>query len=348
MSMPPLALRADASASMGIGHLMRCLSLGRAFQNAGGHATFITACRDEPLLDRIKGAGLDLVITEQPYPSPVDLEVTLNWLGGHPGAWLALDGYQFDFDYQRQVKESGACLLVIDDYVHAECYHADLIINQNINAELIQYPAGPETKLLLGTSYAMLSPDFDVMRDHRPENPEVARRVLVTLGGGDPDNQTLKVINALSSLSIDGLETIVLVGAANPNIEALHKAMHDFDSEAQIVHNAANMPELMAWADVAICAGGSTCWELAFMGVPMIVIVLAENQTRIAEGLDEVGAAVNLGWFTGVTEEKLAQTLDDTVHDQPRRAAMSRRGRDLVDGHGCERVVEQLGAFRNE
>ena len=342
MSTPVLALCADASARMGTGHLMRCLALGRAWWNRGGDAIFITACRDQALLDRISAAGLESLHVDQAHPAPQDLEVTLRWLAQHHGAWLVLDGYQFDAEYQRAVKEAGASLLVVDDYVHAEHCYADVVVNQNIYAQALTYPCGPETVLLLGTRYALLSPDFEAWRTYRREVPAAARRILVTLGGGDPDNQTSKVIRALHRLAIPELEATVVVGDANPHVDSLRQALDGLEPAVHLVHGADNMPDLMAWADVAISAGGSTVWELAYMGLPNLVLVLAENQVRNAAELENAGAAINLGWFTGVSEEGLAQTLGDLVHDQARRAAMSHRGRELVDGQGCERVVSAL------
>jgi spore coat polysaccharide biosynthesis predicted glycosyltransferase SpsG len=102
------------------------------------------------------------------------------------------------------------------------------------------------------------------------------------------------------------------------------------------------MPELMAWADLAISAGGSTCWELAFMGLPFLVTILAKNQKAVAEGLEEVGAAVNLGWYDSITPTRLAQRLSSLAEAADVRAELSRRGRTLVDGKGKERVLREL------
>ena len=157
-------IRADADAGMGTGHLMRSLALGRAWQEQGGHTVFVTACHNQALLDRIVAAGLQLVVLDRPHPAPEDLETTLGSMVEYHGAWLVIDGYHFDVGYQRAVKETGANLVAIDDYVHAEHYHADLIVNQNLYADQLEYPCDANTRLLLGTRYALLSPDFGPWR----------------------------------------------------------------------------------------------------------------------------------------------------------------------------------------
>jgi spore coat polysaccharide biosynthesis predicted glycosyltransferase SpsG len=98
----------------------------------------------------------------------------------------------------------------------------------------------------------------------------------------------------------------------------------------------------MRWADLAICAGGSTCWELAYMGVPSIILILAENQRGIAESLAEAGAADCLGWHADAGSGAITEAVARLVADPERRAALTRRGRRLVDGQGVERVVDAL------
>jgi RimJ/RimL family protein N-acetyltransferase len=106
------------------------------------------------------------------------------------------------------------------------------------------------------------------------------------------------------------------------------------------------MPELMTWADVAISAGGSTCWELAFMGVPTVALILARNQCPIAERLDTVGVAVNLGWYEDVSPPEMAQVFMELMRTLTTRAQMAQRGQELVDGEGAARVLMYLNGER--
>ncbi|HEX3049196.1 MAG TPA: GNAT family N-acetyltransferase, partial [Aggregatilineaceae bacterium] len=102
--------------------------------------------------------------------------------------------------------------------------------------------------------------------------------------------------------------------------------------------------ELMAWADVAVTASGSTCWELLYMGLPSAVIVLAENQEPIARDLSERGAVINLGWQHDLSDEQIGAALRDLIEDEARRKRMSETGRALVDGRGAERVIWAMEA----
>jgi spore coat polysaccharide biosynthesis predicted glycosyltransferase SpsG len=170
----------------------------------------------------------------------------------------------------------------------------------------------------------------------------VARKVLVTLGGGDLDNQTLKAVRALQQVDVDGLEAVVVVGGSNPHYRELELAIRDSQAEVSLLRDVASMPDLMAWADVAVTAGGSTCWEAAFFGLPSVLLVLADNQRAVAAGLHEGGIAVSLGWWERVREPAMAQALGAVMQDVTKRVQMTQLGRDLVDGWGSERALTAM------
>ncbi len=210
--------------------------------------------------------------------------------------YVTIDGYHFGAEYQKWLKAAGLRLLVLDDNGHADHYYADVVLNQNIHASDALYPnREPYTQLLLGTRYALLRREFWRWRDWQREIPDVARKVLVTMGGSDPDNVTLKILHALEQVELNGLEVTVVVGGNNPHYDALQAAAQRSQHAVRLEHNVTDMPALMAWADVAVSAGGSTCWELAFLGLPSVVVVLADNQRAIVHGLATVHYAVYLG-----------------------------------------------------
>jgi UDP-2,4-diacetamido-2,4,6-trideoxy-beta-L-altropyranose hydrolase len=337
-----LIIRADASANIGVGHLMRCVALAQAWKAEGRQVIFITACDSNALRQRLLDEDFQVVIVERPYPDPGDWEQTSRVLAAYPGAWLILDGYHFDAEYQRRIKEAGHQLLVIDDMAYLDHYYADIVLNQNIHAEQLQYSCEPYTRLLLGTKYVLLRREFLKWGGWKREIPEVARKILVTLGGSDPDNVTLKVIRALQQMEVDGLEATVVVGASNPHYEELQSAVQDSRLPIRLGSNLTNMSDLMAWADVAVSAGGSTCWELAFMGLPAVVLELAKNQQDIAVALDKAGLAIALGCHSKVSIARIANSLSRLLKDRSLRLRMSECGRVLVDGMGPDRVIESL------
>lgn len=321
---------------------MRCLALGQALRAQGCHVTFVTACQRNSLLRRLLNEDFQVITLEAPYPHPDDWQVMSRVLKDNDAAWVVLDGYHFDSAYQLGIKDKGPRLLVIDDTAHLEYYHADIVLNQNINANLLRYSAESSTLLLLGTQYVLLRPEFLGRAAIRKKIPEIARKVLITLGGADVDNQTLKAMQTVQQIGIAGLEAVVVVGASNPHLRQLQAQSRSSTVSIEVVSDVTKMCELMAWADVAVSGGGSTCWELAFMGLPAIVLILADNQRAVAEGLDEAGVVVNLGWHKDLAAVDITQALVRLAAAADQRTEMSKRGPELVDGKGNDRVLSEL------
>ena len=345
-----LLIRADATTQMGTGHVMRCLALVQVWKEKGGQVVFLSHCENQALKNRIIDEGCNLIPIENPYPHPDDLKETLRILELHapcsmpraPRPWLALDGCHFDAGYQRKIQMSGYRLLVIDDMGALDHYYADVILNQNIKSDNLEYPCEQQTVLLLGTKYALLRKEFVSWHNGKRDIPGVARKILLTMGGSDPDNVTLKVIDAIKLLKDTGIEVQVIVGPSNPHLNILMDAMLSATCYMRCVHNVTNMPELMSWADIAVSAAGSTCWELAFMGVPSITVVLAENQKMIAEELDRSCVVCNVGDFNSLFIDGLVKELSELQYDRGRRLLMSRTAMRIVDGRGGERLLDQM------
>jgi UDP-2,4-diacetamido-2,4,6-trideoxy-beta-L-altropyranose hydrolase len=139
-----LIIHADASTEIGTGHLMRCLALAQAWKDAGGQITFISACQNESLLQRLRDEKFNVHVLGHPYSDSSDWDYTKNILAAYPSAWVALDGYHFNEAYQQRVKEAGHRLLVIDDMAHLKHYYADILLNQNLHAEQLHYSCEPQ------------------------------------------------------------------------------------------------------------------------------------------------------------------------------------------------------------
>ena len=150
---------------------------------------------------------------------------------------------------------------------------------------------------------------------------------------------TGKVVEALRGLDV---EAKIVVGGSNPHLDQLRSQISDFGAQVSLIVDTREMPSLMAWADVAIAAGGTTSWELAFMGLPSLVIVLANNQKEIADVLAGHAVCINLGTHTSVTVQTIADALESLLGDASLRAAMNVSELALVDGSGVERVVKLL------
>lgn len=338
-----LLVRADGSPQIGTGHVMRSLALAQGWQHTGGQVVFAEA-ESTPSLDRrLRSEGIDLVRLETVPGSSADAAQTLAQARTHEASWIVADGYCFGAAWQKEIKDAGLRLLLVDDYGHAEHYYADLVLNQNLHADVDLYARRElHTRLLLGTRYVLLRHEFLEWRDWQRTIPPIARKVLVTFGGSDPENVTGKVVQALARLP--DVEALVVVGGSNPNLDALNSAISNKQSAIRVMVDATNMPELMAWADVALTASGSTAWELAFLGLPSIVMVLAANQADVAAALEREGVSHRLEGQ--VVAENISAALAAELGNSACRQRMSQRGREVVDGWGVSRVVTRMHAAR--
>ena len=337
----PLLIRADAGPAIGAGHVMRCLALARHWLQAGERVVFAQTEIDAPLAERLRQEGAELIPISAAAGSDEDALETLAHAKTMGCSWIVADGYALDADWQQHIKAAGFRLLLLDDYRHARHYHADVILNQNAGASAELYAnRDTHTQLLLGSKYTLLRSEFTEGRYALREIAVKATKILVTLGGSDPANITGTVVAALAQLQ--GIEAVIVVGGSNPRLESIRTAVGVHGDAMRIVVNAPNMAELMAWADVAVSAAGSTAWELACMGLPAALIVVAENQAGIAAGLAREGVSLNLGPHTALDAERIAANLRDWLPDQARRQAMSVGGRRLVDGQGAKRVLAVL------
>ena len=260
---------------------MRCIALAQTWQDQGGEVTFISHCDSVPLKQRMHDEGISLIPIDRVCPDPSDIETTLSILKKDltdKKTWLVLDGYHFTSEYQKAIREKGIRLLVMDDMNHLTVYHADILLNQNIHAAELKYHCDDDTTLLVGTRYVFLRREFLKYWDFKRQIPDRAKNILVSLGGADPDNVTLKVIQALDFLGGSQIEITIIVGPANLHELCLRSALESTNLNYNLLINPPNMVDLMANTDLGISAGGGTYWELAYMGVPCIMIVLAENQ----------------------------------------------------------------------
>lgn len=340
-----LVLRADANAQIGVGHVMRCLALAQEWRHQGGEAVFLGRIDSEPLRQRLANKGCLIESLPASHPDPRDLTTLLTWLKERQGqrVWLVLDGYHFDAGYHQAIRASGWPLLIIDDYAHLPRYHADILLNPNAYADELSYRTDADTLFLLGSRYALLRKEFrETHRGHEVRQSKHPHRILVTMGGADPDNVSARAMDALQAMDCTDLDVKIIIGPLNPHRLNLAAKLKQLPFPVELLPPVANMAPLMQWADLAVSAAGSTCWELATLGIPMVVTVLADNQEHLATSLATHGAAINLGWFHAWQPAQAADRIDKLLTDQARCQQMGMTGRQLIDGLGCKRVIERM------
>jgi len=234
---------------------------------------------------------------------------------------------------------------VIDDQAAWSSYDADVVLNKNYGAEQLDYTCTESVNLLLGSRWVLLRPDFGRWSSWQRKVRAVARRVLVTLGGSDPAGAASLVLDALRRVRADGLEVRLIVGPGSTAAQSLRDEAAELSAGVEVLTDVADMAGQMAWADVAISAAGTTCWELAFMQLPSLLAVVADKQKHTAQNTAQAGAAENLGPVELLSPENLAKSLCELMHDGRRRSSMAQAGRQLVDGRGAERVVGVMQAI---
>lgn len=337
-----LLIRADANVAIGTGHIMRCLALAQGWREAGGEAMFAIAEAPHALRRRLTEQAFRIVEVAGSSGSVEDLQSTRTLVTAESPSWVVLDGYKFKGDYQAQLRQ--LChVLVVDDTGQQQPYAADIIVNQNAHASETFYLASSrETCLLLGPRYAMLRDEFSAYRDWKREISPLGRRILVTMGGSDPRNYTSKVLQELMAGPDTLLECRVIVGGSAQNQEQVEAIAREHTGRIEVLRDARNMPEVMAWADLAFSAAGSTCWEMCLLGLPAMLFVAAENQSAIAAELEKTGAAVNVGRSEQINWARVVERALGLLNNPDARTAMSRAGQILVDGRGRERVLDAM------
>jgi UDP-2,4-diacetamido-2,4,6-trideoxy-beta-L-altropyranose hydrolase len=330
----PLAIRADANAAIGAGHVMRSIALADAWRRAGGDVLLFTVAPPRFACDAAARRGLTVRTHES---ADAAKNALIAWARENAGAWVAFDSYEPGGDAHRSIRAAGARLLVVDDCAAGAEFDCDILLNQNIGADALGYRLAPGTRTCFGPRFALLRGEFlNLHRDRQFDVP--ASRIVITFGGADVHNQAARVAAIVAALPAP-LDATVVTGQAHP-----HEASEIAPREGVRIRWQAptdDMAPLLAQADLAICAAGSTCWELAHLGVPALTLVVAANQMGVAAGLHDAGVIRSLGWFDHVSDTDVALAIE-TLRRDDRRAEMSRRGRALVDGRGADRVVEAM------
>jgi UDP-2,4-diacetamido-2,4,6-trideoxy-beta-L-altropyranose hydrolase len=332
-----LLIRADASVAVGTGHVMRCLALAQAWQDSGGDAVFATAEIPPAIEHRLTGEGFSIARIPMPGGGSEDADATVNLAREHGAVWVVIDGDRFDGAFIQRVKSGGAGVLLIDDFAARESFPADLIVNPNLDATAEPYrKAGAVAPLLLGERYVMLRREFAAWRGERTF-PERADKILVTLGGSDPENLTPKIAAALAQLP--SCEITVIAGPGYPHLRELEQASAP---NVRIVFDARNMRELMEQTDLAVIAGGGTLWELLYMGCAVLSYARNPVQSSVVEELAKKGVVRNLGATRDFDGSALVTAVEELRRSQKLREQMANNGRLVVDGKGATRVLQAL------
>jgi UDP-2,4-diacetamido-2,4,6-trideoxy-beta-L-altropyranose hydrolase len=323
-------LRADASATMGVGHLSRILTLAGALRRRGVRCVVATHRPDPSTIAWIERGSHELLM--------------LNEMGdarelaprAARASWIVVDGYHLDARYCSELSRM-ARVAVLDDLADASL-HADLVLNGNLYGAELAYRVSESTRLLLGPRFALVREEFVAARAERTTHVAgrlEKARILVTMGGADPTRATEAVLRSLTAIPPASVR--VAVGMANPRLDAILQVARDASSHDIEVVVGAPMGRWMAWCDAVVTAAGSTCLELACVGVAGVAVSVVANQRLVLDALDRLGLLA-----TVTSPEDAAPVLAGILSDPFRRDAMERAQHTAVDGQGAARVTAEL------
>jgi UDP-2,4-diacetamido-2,4,6-trideoxy-beta-L-altropyranose hydrolase len=360
-----LAIRADASLSIGSGHVMRCLTLAEEFKARGGEVLFICRAHEGHLAETIGTRGVRVVC----LPAPLD-GLSLggsygDWLGVDPVTdarqtlaamderdfrpdWLVVDHYGLGADWETTMRRVARRIMVIDDLADRP-HDCDLLLDQNWIADFeTRYHAltPASSRRLLGPAYALLQRPYRDLAARAVIRSGVPRRVLVYFGATDAAGLTLSTLEAFLSLSREDVTADIVVGTGNADRDAI-LAKAEGRANVNVYLSLPSLADLMLAADHAVGASGTTSWERICLKLPALVVTLADNQRAIAAEIDRLGLARWLGDAVNVDRAVLGSALRDNLG--PAGASwFDARLASTVDGRGAERVVDALVAVREE
>jgi UDP-2,4-diacetamido-2,4,6-trideoxy-beta-L-altropyranose hydrolase len=333
-----IAFRVDASPDIGIGHLMRCLALSEELRRRGHDCFFLLKVVHPEVLERIKKFGCNSYLLPRTATLQQDLDSVIEYVFNQSIDWVITDHYQIDANYVKEIKHQGFQVLSIDDTAQTH-YYSDILVNQNIGAEKLTFSAEPYTKLLLGPSYVMLR--NELLRGAEKRRDSSVRKMLITLGGTDPDNFLLSVLHSVEDVTKD-IDILAVIGPFNPHRAALQAFQQTTKMRLNLIQSPPNMAELYLQADLSISAGGSSCYELAYFGIPNLIITVAENQLSLAHEMDKQRIGIYLGEKHEIQQDFLKDKVKELIQNQSLRKQMSQHGQKLVDGKGKERIVDSM------
>jgi len=362
--MATAVFRTDASRTMGTGHAMRCLTLADALRTSGTTCRFLCRELDGHLIEVIRARGHAVATLPKPAAQPAPLGASgpphTAWLGvpweqdaaesgaalqGERPDWLVIDHYALDRDWEAALRPHATHLFVIDDLADRP-HDCDLLLDQNLGREPDDYrplvPSG--CPILAGTRFALLRPEFIAGRAAGLARRGDARleHILVSLGGVDASNMTGEVLEALGRVALPRATRItVLMGRTAPWTDSVRRVASRLPCPVTVLVGAENVAPILVDADLAIGAAGSSSWERCAVGLPTLILVLADNQRGAASALASEGAAIRVD-----TGSRLDQQLSHALghlqkHPQSLRN-MAARAAALCDGAGAMRVVRRM------
>jgi UDP-2,4-diacetamido-2,4,6-trideoxy-beta-L-altropyranose hydrolase len=337
---------ADCGPEVGGGHVMRCLSLATALTARGAMCGFVEFPETRDVLASFAGDDVArLAAGEGPLPARVRQVASL------AGDWganvVVVDHYGVSADQERILADDGRAIILIDDLAD-RAHQCGLLIDPGFGRSAEDYrslvPSG--ARILAGPAYALLRPEYAAARPaatSRRGVQETPKRLLVALGLTDFRGITGRVLNIVLP-ALEGIHVDVVTGAGAPSLTWLEH-LAGSDPRVRLHVQTRGMVELMAAADVAIGAGGSSTWERACLGLPSISLILADNQRGLAQALGQADATLAVDAAAEGLPTRLLEAFVRLRDDGALRSRLSEAAAGLCDGLGAQRAADAILEF---
>lgn len=342
------AFRVDSSTRIGTGHLVRCLTLAKNLRSCGEESVFLCQHLEGDMTARVEQAGfkvmfLDLGTNGHDINENRDAIESLRLIHECSASQVVLDHYDLSLEWEKLVAQHIESLTVIDDFTDRR-HQCDLLINQNLVPPRDEsFSASPHgaTRALIGPKFALLQSEYAALRSIRSVKNSLIKRISVFMGGSDPENVTELVLRSLVNMELADIAIDVVIGTANPHHSELISVFGDNQS-VTFHSNLSSLASLLATSDLAIGAGGTSNWERMCLGVPSIVLDIAENQREICVELAGAGLIEYIGNSHLISPLDIERAVGKLISQKNLRRHYSLQGQITVDGLGASRVLETL------
>lgn len=360
-----IAFRTDASIRIGTGHVMRCLTLADALLERGAECTFICRLHDGHLIHLIEARGhksiglepisVDAVVSN---PSSCDSLLSIDWkkdvdqtihvLGESVYDWIIVDHYALDDKWETAIRKNTKHIFVIDDLANRK-HNCDMLLDQNLGREKSDYDMLLEKKtdmVFIGPEYALIRGEFAQYREYslrRRINPSL-RNILITMGGVDENNFTSEILNVLLKCDLPaGMVIDVVLGSNSPWLSSVNEYAELIPCQTRVHVGVTNMAQMMSQSDLCIGAAGVTAWERCVLGLPSIILVVADNQSSGAKALNDHGAAILINSVEHLQREVIY--LLNSVDSNDKLKKLCNASKALCFGDGVHRIAQELIAI---
>ena len=352
-----ITFRADASTQIGVGHVMRCLTLANALQKRDVQTIFI--CRHLPqyLESILTSSGHQVLrLNRAANGDPLDdlsqskllgvsqhqdVTETIAAIANTKLDWIVVDHYGIDARWETSLRAKASRIMVIDDTAD-RMHDCDVLLDQNfyLNADKRYVGKVPPTcALLLGPRYALLRDEFRVWRTKtNPRNGPV-KRILVFFGGMDAENHTSRAIEVLGQICSTEIAVDVVIGAEHSQRQEINCQCLKYNFNCHV--ETSRMAELMANADFCIGAGGSATWERMALGLPTLAKCIANNQRQLIEDCASNGLLISANSILEDSTTAATKIFAILAQDEL-LGSISKKCMDRVDERGTLRVLRAL------